>query len=293
MECKFGTHVDGEISGMAVHSIVCDIQDDGTVYLLPITKQILDGDARKFMLMRSPYDVSYYSPKFTGGTVLLRMGKYVRPERIKIIVGKTAPEFFESLLRAFHHSMDFSGNIPRVEMFSSSGEHPALIGDALDFLEIDSANAVQKSELPCPEDTKGSTFSADIPHSKPKKVRKKQVSFEDCMKNLFSPIFELIDDPDFGIEDKVKLFLSELNFEDKLAIVHDAFVVSCEVPRVTMPSILAALSKIHRRTDKEQLKEALTVSYDTWLSHQHPELYESYPNTSIMTMFKIFAKMMK
>ena len=95
VDCKFGTHVDGEISGMHVHSIVCDIQDDGTVYLLPITKQILDGDGKKYLLARANQDISYYNPKFNGGTVLLRMGKYVRPERIRIIVGKTFSTCFK------------------------------------------------------------------------------------------------------------------------------------------------------------------------------------------------------
>lgn len=285
VECKFGTHVDGEISGMHVHSIVCDIQDDGTAYLLPITKQILDGDGRKYLLMRAHQDVNYYDTKFTGGTVLLRMGKYVRPERIRIIVGKTTPDFFQHLLSIFHDSMDFSCNLPSKEGTSSS------------FFN-DGNNTVEEQPLSHAENANSGVASAVRPapegvsQDEVQKAHVKKVPFEIYMRNLLEPVLDQINDPSFSIEDKVSFLISELKFEDRLAVVHDAFVLSCEVPRVTWPSILAALSKIHKTADKETLKEVINLSYEQWLSH-HPEISESYNNTSIMTMFKIFSQKMK
>lgn len=279
ISCKFGTHVDGEVSGMAVHSIVCDIQEDEkTVYLLPITKQILDGDARRFMLIRAPHDVSYFDTKFTGGTVLLRMGKYVRYERVCDIVGKTSPEFFRDLLNSFHNSMDFSLNAPK------SFE---------EFSDCSGSSIATDREQPHSEGTEGGTTEATSEEVPSKKLREKKISFETYMENFLNPILSSINDPDFSLEDKVSLMLSELKFEDKLAIVHDAFVVSCEVPRVTITSVLAALSKIHRCHGKDVIKEALSTSYEQWLSQQHPEILEKYPDSSIMTMLKIFSKKMK
>lgn len=277
VDCKFGTHVDGEISGMHVHSIVCDIQDDGTVYLLPITKQILDGDGKKYLLARANQDISYYNPKFNGGTVLLRMGKYVRPERIRIIVGKTSPDFFQHLLQIFHHSMDFSYNLPAYNgLFNDGKQFPSLLADG---------------SVPSPIDVVSGTEA--VPEKKQKKIREKKISFEAYMENFLEPFLSSINEPDFSLEDKVSLLLSELKFNDQLAVVHDAFVVSCEVPRVTITSIIAALSKIHRFSCKEVLKETLYTSYEQWIAQQHPEILENYPDTSIMTMLKIFSKKMK
>lgn len=287
VSCKFGTHVDGEISGLRVHSIVCDVQDDGSVYLLPITKDILDGDARKYMLMRTPYDVSYFDPRFTGGTVLLRMGKYVRPERITIIVGKTSPEFFRTVLCAFHDSMNFLCNAPEETLFLCSGVNALPDDNALDSVLASPSGVLQEIG-----ETTEESCSATGSTSVPKKKSSKKITFEEYLQNLFSPTFDNINDPDFSFEGKVGLFINEVGFEDKLAIVHDAFAVSCEVPRVTMQSILAALHKIHRTIDKETLKSALTVSYEQWL-RDHPDIQQAYPNTSIITMFKVFAKKMK
>lgn len=276
VECKFGTHVDGEVSGMAVHAIVCDIQEDEkTVYLLPITKQILDGDARKFALISSPHNVSYFNPKFTGGTVLLRMGKYVRYERIRDIVGQVSSEFFQDIIQRFHFSMDFSLNVPKTfEEFSDIG----TTADG-DQSHLDTSEALGNGGPPS--------------EVAPPKTREKKIPFEKYMENFLDPILADINDPDFSIEDKVYFLLSNLEFEDKLAIVHDAFVVSCEVPRVTITSIIAALSKIHRTHEKSALKEALYASYEQWLSQQHPEILAKYPDSTIMTMLKIFSKKMK
>lgn len=100
VDCKFGTHVDGEISGGHVHSIVCDIDDDGMVYVLPITKLQLENDVNKYLPFTAGIDVIYRDPnKYqNGGTVLLKMGKYVRPERINELVATTTLEFFYKVL---------------------------------------------------------------------------------------------------------------------------------------------------------------------------------------------------
>lgn len=138
-----------------------------------------------------------------------------------------------------------------------------------------------------------STSEHPLAGASPKKPREKKIPFEVYMENFMDPILSSINDPDFTIEEKVSLLLSELKFEDKLGVVHDSFEVSCEVPRVTITSILTALSKIHRCQGKEVLKEALYTSYEQWLSQHHPEILEKYPDTTVMTMLKIFSKKMK
>lgn len=239
--CNFGTHVDGEISGRYVYSIICDIQDDGMVFLLPITKRLLKGDDHKYMLVTSD-DLAYFSSTFKPGTVLLKMGKYVRPERISKRLGRTSPEFFRKLLKAFHHSMNFLDNAPALTENTCKPQH------------------------------------------------KKKPSFEEYMQNRLAPLFEsLRSDEGLSIEDKAFYTVKELGFEDNFGFIHDAFVVSCEVPRIAFPSILAALCKIHRTVDKEFIKTTLITQYDQWL-HKQPDILQAYPNSSIRTLLKVFAQ---
>ena len=59
VECNYGFHLKGEISGRHVHSIVCNIDDDGMVYVLPITKDILKCDETRFLPFSVNLDVEY------------------------------------------------------------------------------------------------------------------------------------------------------------------------------------------------------------------------------------------
>ena len=59
VDCNYGKHLDGEISGGHVHSIVCDIDDDGTVYVAPITRERIKTDDYKYLPFEANVDVAY------------------------------------------------------------------------------------------------------------------------------------------------------------------------------------------------------------------------------------------
>lgn len=106
--CNYGNHLSGEISGGHVHSVVCDIDEDGTFYAAPITKAKLEGDQQKYLPFEANLDVDYTVSRYTGGTILLKKGGYIRPERIQEVVGKARPEFFSKLLAALPDTVRFS-----------------------------------------------------------------------------------------------------------------------------------------------------------------------------------------
>ena len=108
--CNYGNHLSGEISGGHVHAVVCDIDEDGTFYAAPITKAKLDGNQQKYLPFEANLDVDYTVSRYTGGTILLKKGGYIRPERIQDVVGKARPEFFEKLLAALPDTVRFSHN---------------------------------------------------------------------------------------------------------------------------------------------------------------------------------------
>lgn len=114
--CNYGTHVDGEVSGSHVASIVCDISDDGTAYVIPITKHIFPADKTKYLPVEVGSDIVYDDPNFAGGTLLLQKGKYVRAERFTKVIGKTSPEFLCKLLSILPVVYDFSINLIEFDM---------------------------------------------------------------------------------------------------------------------------------------------------------------------------------
>ena len=108
VDCNYGSHLKGEISGGHVHSIVCNIDNDGMVYVLPITKTKLGDDETRYLPFSANLDVEYTNARYTGGTVLLKMGRYVHPQRFNEVVGHVFPEFFLKVLTALSTTVNFS-----------------------------------------------------------------------------------------------------------------------------------------------------------------------------------------
>lgn len=108
VDCNYGSHLKNEISGGHVHSVICDIDDNGTVYAVPITKASIEGDAAKYLPFLANVDVKYNDSRYTGGTALLKMGRYIHHLRVNAVVGHALPEFFGKLLMALPTTVDFS-----------------------------------------------------------------------------------------------------------------------------------------------------------------------------------------
>ena len=53
VDCNYGSHLKNEISGGHVHSIICDIDENGLVYAVPITKEQLEGDETRYLQLWS------------------------------------------------------------------------------------------------------------------------------------------------------------------------------------------------------------------------------------------------
>ena len=110
VECDYGSHLQSEISGHYVHAIVCDIDEKGLIYAVPISKYHIEEDANKYLPFSSDVEVQYIESKFTGGTVLLKMGRYMHSQRVNKVVGHLSPEFFASLMKTLPITFDFSDN---------------------------------------------------------------------------------------------------------------------------------------------------------------------------------------
>lgn len=147
VDCNYGSHSRAEMSGEHVHVIVCEIDDDGMVYVLPITKRIIEDKPEEYIPLKADIDVDYIYGKFIGGSIILRMGTYVRPDRFRSVVGNVRPVFFEKVLTELPKRFEFSHD-DYAENFSNRFGNIQNDDDMLSFEEtsIDVTEKASKEE---------------------------------------------------------------------------------------------------------------------------------------------------
>ena len=112
VDCNFGYHIRGEVSGGHVLAIVLEVDSAGMIYVVPISKQVYDKDSSENLTIWACNDVMYKSNfKYSSGTVLLKKGMLIHKWRINEVVGYTSKEFFNKVIRALPKALDFSKNI--------------------------------------------------------------------------------------------------------------------------------------------------------------------------------------
>ena len=109
VDCAFGYHIRGEISGGHVLAIVCDVLDNGLIWVVPVSKQVITSESKEYLSMWNCEDVIYKSNfTYSSGTVLLRKGCCIHKWRINDVVGYTTDSFFERVIKALPQNYDFS-----------------------------------------------------------------------------------------------------------------------------------------------------------------------------------------
>ena len=304
VDCNYGTHLKGEITGGHVHSIVCDIDNDGMVYVLPITKARLEGDETRFLPFSANLDVEYLdNSKYTGGTVLLKMGRYVHQQRFGEVVGHVLPEFFGKVLTALSTTVNFSSNITNYgsELAEKFGD-VENDDDMLSFGATEENNGTEKSsdketsesplEASSSEETSENpvevSFDTEAKDSSVKADGK--VSAEDYLTSIVSDALGSLDKTK-SIEDSVDEFLDAICMSKDERIIRRSFIAACVVDNICYDSIINELHNDFPKMNEKIIKTTLKEEFKKWLAI-HPDVKESYPKISIMALLKIFAKKM-
>lgn len=290
VDCNYGFHMNGEISGGHVHSIICNIDNDGMVYVLPITKTKLKGDETRFLPFSTNLDVEYINTRYIGGTVLLRMGRYVHRQRFGEVVGHVLPEFFGKVLAALSTTAKFVYNITtyRSKLAEKFGD-VENDDDMLSFGATEENDSTDK-----PSDEKTSEFPVDVTIDTRVKdsfaETNEKVSAEDYLSCIFSNALDSLDKTK-SIEDSVNEFLDAIGMSKTEEIIRNSFIVACSVKKINYASINIELHNLLPNVREETIQETLKKEFKKWLAI-HPDLKESYPTISIMALLKIFAKKM-
>ncbi len=306
VDCNYGSHLKNEISGGHVHSVICDIDENGLVYAVPITKAQLEGDETRYLQFAANIDVEYNDARFTGGTVLLKMGRYIHPLRASNVVGHALPEFFHKLLMALPTTVDFSSKYNNYEdelaeklgdvqnddsmlSFGSSEETPVeeTSGDEMSETPAEESESNVAEETPV-EETFGDQVSETPAEGAEGNDIAKKASAEDYVANIIADALNSLDKSK-PVEDQIDDFLDAIGLPKGVKLVRSSFIAACIVEKVGYESIILELHNESPKIREEIIKATLKDEFKKWLT-KHPDVKENYPKISIMVLLKVFAK---
>lgn len=289
VECNYGSHLKNEISGGHVHSVICDIDDNGTVYAVPITRASLKGDATKYLPFLANVGVKYNDSRYTGGTALLKRGRYIHHLRVNAVVGHALPEFFGKLLMALPTTVDFSAKYSDYENEMAEKLGDVQNDDSMLSFESSEEQKGEESETETSvEETSGEGVS-ETPTEEPKDKGTK-ISAEDYLAAIVANALNSLDKSK-PVEEQIDGFLDAIGLSKSERIVRNSFVVACIVKKVGYESIILELHNTFPQFKEESIKATLKDEFKKWLT-EHPDVKEKYPKVSIMALLKIFARKM-
>ncbi len=280
VDCQYGTHLDGEISGGHVHALVCNIINN-IVFVIPITKQIIEGQF--YLPFSHAKDVIYAEPtKYKQGTLLLDRGCYVGIERLQAIIGKALPEFFDEVIEVLPEAYCFE-SLTSTDTFydeESVEDFEAEIDSTSENLEntSESEKITESFEVEPVSDTTAKDFS-------------KFKNIEDVLAELIGDSIQSLD-KNSDLEPQLDDFLTAIGMSNEV-LIKQAFVVACKVKSVKYESILIELRSQNPDQKDEEIKQALKDAFKTWINNNYPTIIEQFPKISIISLLKFFAKSFK
>ena len=287
VDCNFGSHLKGEISGGHIHSIVCDIDDDELVYVVPITKYSFENDETKYLRFLAGRDVEYMDSRFTGGTVLLKMGRYVNRQRFNEVVGQVLPEFFGKVLTGLSNTANF---VSKIESYGT--EYAEKIGDVDnddDMLSFGDAEESSVAENPSKEEASKTSPVIGVGNSVIN--YEERMPAEDYLTLVVADALASLDKTK-PIEETVDEFLDAIGMPKEEIIIRNAFIVACKADKIAYRNIALKLQDMFPKMREEIIVLTMKEEFNKWLA-AHPDVKDRYPRISIMVLLKIFARNME
>ena len=126
-----------------------------------------------------------------------------------------------------------------------------------------------------------------ISKMKPKKAKRK-VSTEEALLPLIGDSLEKLDCRK-TVEEQVKTFLADIGMTTTEQVVIQSFAIACNINKINYNNVIFELHHNFAEVKKNRIKLILRENFKKWLQI-HPELVESYPKISFMSVLKVFAK---
>ena len=267
VDCNYGTHLPKEINGGHVAAIVCDISF-GMVYLVPITKQLDNLVSRSFIKFTVPNDIIYDEKDYVNGTVLLDKGRYLRPERLNQIIGKTTPEFFAKVLHQLSTTFDFTDR--NAENSSKSTNFETTTAAEAITPEVDETTTTEttspKADKPTIAETSnnGEYQPAVIVSLEEKSeetisqvatvsTTQKGSNGEKALLESFGSAFDKLDSSK-PIQEQIDSFIADIGIPANEKMLRQTFVIACDIKKITYENVIFELHKMYPTANEDILK---------------------------------------
>ena len=302
VDCNYGTHLPKEINGGHVAAIVCDISF-GMVYLVPITKQLDNLVSRSFIQYSVPNDIIYDEKDYVNGTVLLDKGRYLRPERLNQVIGKTTPEFLAEVLHQLSTTFDFTDKIAENSAKSTNFETTTATEAITPEVDETTTTGTTSPEADKPTIAGSSDNGEQQPtvivssEAKPEEIisqiatvstTQKVSNVEKALLESFGSAFDKLD-PSKPIQEQIDSFITDIGIPTGEKMLRKTFVIAYDIKKITYENVILELHKMYPTVNEDIIKASLKESFKKWLE-QYPELAEKCPKLSLMSVLKAFAK---
>lgn len=288
VDCNYGVHLGGEISGGHVFAIVCKVTTRSMAYLVPISKASENVESLSYLTFDVPKDVIYDSEYYTSGTALLDKGRFLRAERFHAVVGRTTPEFFTKVLNQLSTTFNFTGNtVMNDDTEVNSGNDVVKVAEAETVMKEEGVETTAKVNHT--ESIPEGVDNSEVTMSETKSKRAKNVGGEEtALLNAIGDSLEKLDCTK-TVEEQVETFLTDIGMITTERMVTQSFVIACNIKKIKYENVILELHNMFPKVKEEIIKSILKENFNKWLD-VHPELVESCPKISFMAVLKIFAK---
>ena len=218
VDCNYGTHLPGEINGVHVPSIVCNILSNGMAYLVPITQSVFSTNSNSILYFKNNENIIFDESGYAEGTVLLYKAKYLRPERFHKVIGRVTPDFLKTILNKLPLVFNFTNYLSNSSCtnFATPKSHNTF----------DNSNVSKKNN------------NVTISRQASNRIGLN----ETALLKAIGPALDKLD-IDKSVESQLDDFLSEIGMSSTSKFVKQSFIIACKIDNTILILIILILLK--------------------------------------------------
>lgn len=248
----FGFHLPGEICGSRVLCIVCDVQNNSMVYVVPVYKKDKYRYPMHWYMELSEADVNMNEGyRLIAQMAMLSMSRYVSARRINAVIGKVNSQKYTAILRRLIKTFNFTR------------------AETEDSLQTPITGVV---ENPSATLTEEQTLSKSNAQQILSKICKEALNKLDATKNK---------------AEQITYFLNNIGIDASDKWILQAFEVALQVKKITYENIVSKLCELNPGANEAVVISSLKITFKNWIE-KYPEAKEDCSRISLMSLIKVY-----
>ena len=98
-------------SNLRTYGIVCNVREDGLVYIVPFTNAKSELQDIIYMPFDRNNDFKFFHSSIEEGTILLAVGRMVFKREVCAVIGACKEDFLKKVLKYIPMAVNFTGNL--------------------------------------------------------------------------------------------------------------------------------------------------------------------------------------